>query len=345
MLRNTLSSNHGMPAADARPSTLLDVASLAGVSRSTASAVLNGACAGTRTSPKTRERVRQAANKLAYHPNAFAQSLRRRVMNTIGFYSGFNHVDARNPFMAAVLSGMYAKCHKHSCDLLIHRTSIRDGAPDHIQEIIGGKVDGVVLWTFANDPIIEMLAARRFPAVAIADRIANLPSVTADDEGGARLVAHRLADRGHRRILYRMPREIRSSGNARCKAFLDEAKSRDLHVDVGVSADYEGGFSNEELCLLTAADTERPTAVACWNDSNALATYKEFQIRGWAAKFALIGFDGFDSPGLPVILSTVQVPWDDIAGTAVDMVREIVAGRPARSHVSVPVALAAGDTD
>jgi DNA-binding LacI/PurR family transcriptional regulator len=329
----------------ARPSTLQDVADLAGVSRSTASSVLNGACASTRTSPSTRERVRQAAETLAYRPNAIARSLRHHVMHTIGFYNGYGYIGTRNPFLHAVLAGMHARCDNYLCDLLVHRVSLRDGKPDQTQEIIGGKVDGVVLWTYDGDPVVDMLAARRFPAVAIADKIPNVPSVTADDSGGGRQVARRMAERGHKHILYRMPFVERMSGNIRRDGFLAEAEILGLRVDIGICADNDGKFSDYEMGLLTAPDGTRPTAVACWNDLTALETYKEFQVRGWSHKFALVGFDGFDAPGLAVTLTTVLVPWDDIAGTAVDMVQKIIAGQPVKSHVSVPVSIIEGDTD
>jgi DNA-binding LacI/PurR family transcriptional regulator len=333
------------PGADNRPATLIDVAKLAGVSRSTASSVLNGACQTTRTSPQTRERVRRAADELAYRPNAFARSLRRAGTRTIGFYTGFDNIDARNPFVATVLSGLYAQCDYHLCDLLIHRGSLRSGRQDQIQEILGGKVDGVVLWTHSGDPVIEMLATLRFPAVAIADRVGTVPSVTADDAGGARLVARRLADRGHKRVLYRLPRAERPSGNVRCTAFLEDALALGLRVDVCASDDYDDKFSDHEVRLLTAPQRERPTAVVCWNDSSALQAYREFQLRGWAGRFALIGFDGFDAPGLPVTLSTVNAAWSDVARTAVDMVHEMAAGQPVDAHVSIPVSLVDGDTD
>jgi DNA-binding LacI/PurR family transcriptional regulator len=289
--------------------------------------------------------VRQAAEKLAYRPNAIARSLRHHVMHTIGFYNGYGYIGTRNPFLHAVLAGMHARCDNYLCDLLVHRVSLRDGKPDQAQEIIGGKVDGVVLWTYDGDPVVDMLAARHFPAVAIADRLPNVPSVTADDNGGGRLVAQRLAERGHKRILYRMPHVERMSGNVRCRGFLDEAKTLGLKVDVGVCADNEGKFSEQELSLLTAPDGVRPTAVACWNDLTALETYKEFQVRGWSDKYALIGFDGFEAPGLAVTITTVLVPWDDIAGTAVDMVQKIIGGQPVKPHVTVPVTLIEGDTD
>jgi DNA-binding LacI/PurR family transcriptional regulator len=345
MLRKPLISKSTTPTPVARPATLIDVAKLAGVSRSTASAVLNGACSSTRTSPPTRERVRQAADTLGYHPNAVARSLRHHVMNTIGFYSGYENIDTRHPFLSAALAGMHTQCDRYLCDVLVHRISLRKGNPDQIQEIMSGKVDGVVLWTYADDPVVDMLLARRFPAVAIADNLEKMPSVTADNSGGARLLARRLSQRGHKHVLYRMPIEQRASADERYAGFLDEARPLGMKVDIGVSADYEGKLSDAEVLLLTAPETDRPTAIACWNDATALETYLEFKDRGWSGRFALVGFDGFETRGLAVTLTTVRVPWESIGSTAVDMIRQMIAGHPVESHVVVPVTLIEGDSD
>ena len=58
--------------------TLRDIAEEVGVSSMTVSAVINGGNSSTRISEVTRERVREAALRLGYRPNAEAQALSRR---------------------------------------------------------------------------------------------------------------------------------------------------------------------------------------------------------------------------------------------------------------------------
>jgi len=58
--------------------TLRDIAEEVGVSTMTASAVINGGSSSARISEVTRERVREAALRLGYRPNAEAQALSRR---------------------------------------------------------------------------------------------------------------------------------------------------------------------------------------------------------------------------------------------------------------------------
>src|SRR5215469_15033387 len=65
-----------------RPATSGDVARRAGVSRATVSYVLNGV-AGSRISPETAGRVREAAGALGYIPHAMARSLRAGRSNLV----------------------------------------------------------------------------------------------------------------------------------------------------------------------------------------------------------------------------------------------------------------------
>ncbi|MGB9408049.1 MAG: LacI family DNA-binding transcriptional regulator, partial [Terracidiphilus sp.] len=64
--------------------TLLDVARSCGFSVSTVSIVLSEAPLSQNVAASTRLKVRATAQKLGYHPDAFARSLRRRRSQTIG---------------------------------------------------------------------------------------------------------------------------------------------------------------------------------------------------------------------------------------------------------------------
>jgi len=69
----------------ARRPTSADVARMAGVSRATVSAVLNGRHGNIRVSDATRQRVLAMAATLAYVPHATAQALRRQQSGVLGF--------------------------------------------------------------------------------------------------------------------------------------------------------------------------------------------------------------------------------------------------------------------
>ncbi len=265
-------------------------------------------------------------------------------MHTIGFYNGHGFVDARNPFLAAVLAGLHFQSDYHECDLLFHRVSRRGDQQNQIREIISGKVDGVILYTEPEDPLVEMLVAQKFPAVAIADADPRVPSVTADDVMGSKIAARRLAAAGHKRVLFRMAPIPRASAVVRCRSFEAEAAALGMHVDVTTCVDFAGTLHESEKELLTAPDGIRPTGVMGWNDGAALETFMHFYYLKRADQCSVIGFDGFDHPWLPARLTSIEVPWYTVASTAVDVLRNLIAGEPVKRHSTVPVKLREGNT-
>ena len=81
--------------ASQRP-TIMDVANLSGVSKSTVSNVLRGT---GRVSAATRARIREAIDALGYRPNSLARDLVRRRSWTIGVVLG----DLANTFYAELV--------------------------------------------------------------------------------------------------------------------------------------------------------------------------------------------------------------------------------------------------
>lgn len=327
-----------------RSVTLQDVADRAGVSRAAASAVLNESHASARTSVATRERVIKAAADLAYRPNAIARSLRSQSIATVGFYNGFGFLDSRNAFVMSIMAGMHGRCDAVGCDLLFHRRSVAADVRNRFREIMSGKVDGVILYTNVEDPLVDLLVDSRFPSVALADYNPKVPSYIADDENGSRLLARRLAERGHKIALYRTPPSERASGTLRCGAFCDEATALGMQVRVSQTADQHGEVSAEEAAILDEPAATRPTAVANWNDLTAVLVFMHLHRQGRSSEFAIVGFDGFEQVGLPATLTTIRVNWEEVAEAAVDGVRSIITGtKPPMLNV-IPGTLIDGTT-
>ena len=67
-----------------RSATLRDVAPRAGVSRTTASYILNGRADEMRIAPATVARVRAVVGELDYRPNRSARNLRTATTATVG---------------------------------------------------------------------------------------------------------------------------------------------------------------------------------------------------------------------------------------------------------------------
>src|SRR5689334_7786283 len=126
--------------------TLQAVADRAGVNRVTAAVALGQSPqGGTRVSAATRLRVVEAAHQLGYAPNAIAQALRGERTNIIGYYAGYEALDAHDPFTAAILQGLQQSCRDHRQDLMLFGSFERDTIDSIYATLMNGKIDGLVV--------------------------------------------------------------------------------------------------------------------------------------------------------------------------------------------------------
>lgn len=354
--------------------TLRDVARMAGVNKVTASVVLNGARSGTRVSEATRQRVLTAAKEIGYHPNSIARALAQRRTNIIGIYFGYGFSDPRHPFIAEISAGLQEGCNQHCKDLLIHGTFRGTSVDEIYSELSNGKVDGLVLYTPLDDPLVQKLAASHLPVIALADPVPSLPSVGVDDVTGSRLLAQHLASKGHRRVLYRNCPVALPSVVRRFAAFREAASASSMTLIESISgpidsvaesdlADREKqprsiawkseertlqhGLSRDEEQILQLSPEHRPTAIACWEDGVAEDTLAECARLGLRVPedMAIVGFNGIiyrRGPGKR--LTTIDAHWSDVARTAVSLVVETLEGKPAPQETILPVDLLVGDT-
>ncbi len=324
-----------------------DVARLAGVNRVTASVALNGSPrGGTRVSEATRQRVLKAARELGYTPSAIALALRNQRTNIIGFYTGHERLNTHDPFTATVLNSLQACCHKHRQDLLMFGSYERDSVEEIYASLSSGKIDGLIFLPSPRSPEMDQLLDSHLPVVAIANSVPNVVSVLVDDESGSHLLAQYLAQKGHRRVMYRADTDDHASTRCRQDAFIKTGKT--LGMDIVVThGDWEGNLQPEEIALLTSPPGLRPTAVACWLDLHAYFLLDQCPRLGLQVPrdLAVVGFDGI----LPRIrpahsLTTIRAPWAAVAETAVDLLMALLNGEDVAQKTVFPVELVIGET-
>lgn len=331
-------------------STLDDVARHAGVSKFTVSRVLNGTLSNTRVSDATRRRILDTVDTLRYRPNAVARSLRRKRTGILGTYFGFAVVPMTTPFVSQVVRGFQNGCNAHQYDLLIHGTFRGQSVNDIYGELVGGKIDGLLLLAPENDPLAAMLAESHLPVVAVADAMPGIPSVVVDDAEAGRLQARHFARTGHKHALFIGSDRPQTSSERRRESFLREAASLGLKVSEEDTPTVAGSVLTDAVRRhLVRRDADRPTAIACWSDGIAQAVVNECL----AAKIALpetlavVGCDGFVFPVTPARqLTTVRCLWDKVGEESVRLLHHsITEAVPELADETVlPVEWVAGDT-
>ncbi len=327
--------------------TLDDVARRAGVSKFTVSAVLNRTRSNTRVSAATRERIMEVATELSYRPNAVAQSLRNRRTNLIGLYNGYGFFDARNRFLSELLGGLQEGCSYFDKDLIVYRL-LHDKPVDEVfDQLIDGRVDGVVLFAPTNDVLADRLAQTSLPVIAIADALPQLPSVVVNDAQGGVLQARHLAEKGHRRVLYRAnPFPVRSV-QRRFDSFCTEADRLGMRVVVGLPEGTSHELSANERAILLAPLSERPTAAVCWEDAHADRLLRECRSLGLRVPqdLAVIGFDHLPLDREPAWnVTTIHAPWAQVALRTVELLVAAMAGETIALETVLPVQLFQGET-
>jgi LacI family transcriptional regulator len=181
-----------------RATTLADVARLAGVSVATASKAINGR---DQVRAETRLRVLEAAEHLAFSPNALARGLLEGRSGTVGLITS----DLEGRFSIPVLMGAEDAFGMGSVSVLLcdaRGDAIRER--HHVNALLSRRVDGLIVVGSATDPRPSL--GHRLPVpVVYAYAPSEDPtdvSITADNVGAGRLAVEHLLTCGRTRIAH-----------------------------------------------------------------------------------------------------------------------------------------------
>jgi DNA-binding LacI/PurR family transcriptional regulator len=202
MIGGRISDKTGRSRRDAGPTaTVEDVARLAGVSRATASRVVNDS---PRVSPEARDAVRRAIEELGYVPNRAARSLMTRRSDSIGVV--ILEPATRlfgDPFFGHLLLGINAGLADSDVQLVLLMAQDRREEARVEKYLDAGHVDGAILvGPHGDDPLPMRLARRRVPIVLSGRPLdgGGLSYVDSDNRNGARMAVSHLVAGGRRSV-------------------------------------------------------------------------------------------------------------------------------------------------
>jgi LacI family transcriptional regulator, galactose operon repressor len=313
-----------------RPATLRDVAAAAKVHPATASRALNPE---TRllVSEDTAQRVVEAAAKLGYRPNPVARSLRTRRSHTVGVLIP----DLNNPLFPPIVRGLEDKLAAAGYVALIGNT---DADPNRerllFEQMRARHVDGFVLATATlHDKMLAEAAEAEIPVVLM-NRLSSdysFPSVSVDNEQGARMALTHLARLGHTRIAHIAGPQEASTGVSRLRGFREGMAQHELAVDDHLIV-YATKYTVEEgarCCRELLARRGSFTAIAAANDMLAVGCYAAFEEAAVDCpdELSLIGFN--DMPFIDRLrppLTTVRFPHYQLGTEAAQLLLERIGG-------------------
>ena len=307
----------------AKRPTLRDVAREAQLSVTQASRALN---AHDDVAETTKERAREAAERLGYTPNLEARRLKAPQTKThsIGLILTGDSLRFSDPFFGDLLTGLVAEGSARGYELQLS-TPVEGSNPLDAYDLAvrRKRVDGfVVVRTELDDPRIHFLVDADIPFVAFGrpEGATGFPVVEPSIDCLQPAVDH-LAQLGHHRIdCLAEPLQF-NIGAARLRSF---QRAVAIHGDAVTGRVVEAGFhevSGHKAAMEMLQEEDRPTAIVAVNDLLALGAMQAASDLGLdvPGDLSVVGFDDIAaarmvSPGL----TTFHQPARAVAAALID---------------------------
>lgn len=323
-----------------RPSSLADVASLAGVSTGTVSRVLSRP---EMISEATRARVMEAVQRLGYVANGSARALAARRTRTVGAlvprFGGSSFPTMIQALETTLASGGYTL-------LLSAPEHGRAHDPAILRALLERGVDAVALLGAAQTPQdFSLLAAHRVPFVMMwALQSDQGHCVGFDEHAAAALVVDHLADLGHRQLGFIGGRtDDNERARRRYRGLLEAMARRGLTLRAEASIETDYGFREGFEAMRELLRRGSPmTAVICGNDYLAAGALSALDRQGIEVpgRMSLVSFNDNDfAEFLHPPLTTVRVPIREIGEQAGQYLLRRLRGEPAVAPEPLPVRL------
>lgn len=334
----------GRQARSGRP-TLEDVAALAGVSRSTASRVLNEE---SYVSPKARDAVLAAASELDYSPNQAARSLVTRRTGAIALLlSELESKVLDDPYFANVVRAGFRELARVGSQMLVMFVDSADDVPATVRFLAGGHVDGALVFApHRGDPLPAALKALSIPIV-VGGRPGStrgLHVIDFDNRSGAQLAVEHLVSVGRRRIATITGMRDHPAATDRLTGWQKALAEHGLDPE-GLAEDggftFDGGERAMARLLERAPDIDAVFAASDPMAAGALRALRAAK-RRVPKDVAIVGFD--DNPTLapattPPLSSVHQDPAEQVR-EMVSVLTRLSAGEPVRpGRRALPVSL------
>jgi LacI family transcriptional regulator len=316
----------------ARPPTVIDVAQLAGVGKTTVSAVIHGR---EHVAPELRARVLDAIERLAYRPNISARNLKLRRTDMIGVVVG----DLFDPFNAEITAYVERYAARSGLKVLLATSGEGDLArAETIAGLIGHPVAAVLLIGTGGPPALARPDERHVPLIFVAHQSKLGPSIVVDNVRGGELATLHLIELGHQRLAYVSAAfgpltpeddEARLAGYRRALEQAEYPVSDQVVLRLG---SISPARQRAALTKLLSAP-RRPTAIFAATDTTALELMQrasELRLRV-PADVSIVGFDNISVAAHDMVaLTTVAQPIEELAKRAIALAVAVSDGTGTR---------------
>ncbi|KPH06646.1 LacI family DNA-binding transcriptional regulator (plasmid) [Rhizobium acidisoli] len=302
--------------------TSFDVARVAGVSRA---AVSRAFTPDASVSPKTREKVFQAAKDLGYRVNYLARSLTNKRSDLVGVVAA----GLDNPFRTLQIENLARVLIARNFRPILLPTSQEADTSTVIGQLLHYAVSGVIVTSDAPPTeICEQCAAEGVPIVLInkGNDIPFVDRIISDDRMAGYLAAAHLIDSGARKLAVMAAPAISYTARRRSEAFIARCKQLDVEaqlLQVRIN-DYKSGYDAAANLASSGID-----GLFCANDYMACGVVDRVmqgRSRDDAAPLSIIGHDDIPQASWTAYdLTTIRQPCDLQAEQTVDLLMSRMA--------------------
>ncbi|WP_271845348.1 LacI family DNA-binding transcriptional regulator [Cognatishimia sp. SS12] len=301
---------------------LKDVAQLVGVSEMTASRALRGA---PDVSPKTRQKVEEAARSIGYVPNRIAGSLSSQSVNLVAVV-----VPSLNSYVfPEVLSGISSVLKSTALKPVVGVSGYRlDEEESVIREMLSWRPSGLVVAGLEHsESTRKMLRNAHCPVVEVMDTdgtpVCHCVGVSHIDAG--REMAEQILARGYRRIGFigtKLPQDFRAL--KRLKGFEEALQAAGVHLADRQQVSGDSTIQNgRRLTAEMLARTPDLDCVYYSSDVMSVGGYMHCLAEGLSIPddLALAGFNNLQIlEGLPLSLATTDACRREIGVRAAEII-------------------------
>lgn len=290
--KKTTSSKPARPKSRNGNVTIIDIARMANVSKSTVSLVLQESAL---VKDETRKLVLETIDRLGYVYNRAAAGLRQAKADFIGIVIG----DLANPFFPELAAGIEDVLLEHQMLPVLANTSedpekqsqiIRTLREHGVAGIILCPARGTSAWAIAES------VPKGLPVVVTMCSIEDcpFPFVGPDNVKGSYQATEHLLELGHRDIAFIGGDSSYGTHRERVRGWRQAMQNAGIAIDerlvIDAASTREGGA---EAMMKTMALRPNPTAAVCYNDVVALGASRFLAEAGVIVgrDFSLVGFD------------------------------------------------------
>ena len=306
--------------------SLKDISKTCGVSIATVSKALND---HSDISKETKERIREVAEKLGYHPHAAAQALKTNRSNNIGVLfvdeanSGLTH-----DYFSHVLDSFKKKAEKEGFDITFINSE--NANMSYLSHAIYRGFDGVVIACVEfSDPQVDELIKSSIPVVTIDHSFYNRIAIVSDNIKGVKELVTYVYEQGHRKIAYVHGYEDTAVTQSRVASFYNTLQELGVNIpdEYVISSPYRNTEKAYEATNRLLDLEDPPTCILYPDDFAAFGGLNAIRQRGLSVPgdISIAGYDGIDiarhiTPRMTTVIQDTERIGREAASKLIDLI-------------------------